>query len=90
MLTTWLSMWSLETSRCRGAPHLAKLEVPALVMQGTGDTGVFPSDARNIHAAIGSTDKSLELIAGAHYFEDSIQHRHDAADLVNDWLKARI
>lgn len=89
MLTTWLSMWSLETSRCRGAPHLAKLKVPSLVVQGTGDTGVFPSDARNIHAAIASPDKELHLIPGAHYFEDSAECRNAAADLVCDWLKAR-
>lgn len=89
MLTSWLSMWSLETSRCRGAPHLAKLQVPSLVVQGTGDTGVFPSDARNIHAAIGSADKELHLIPGAHYFEDSAQCRNAAADLVCDWLKVR-
>ncbi|MEQ9317341.1 MAG: hypothetical protein RLN72_15935, partial [Henriciella sp.] len=27
MLNSWLSMWSLETSNCRGAPHLAKFDV---------------------------------------------------------------
>ena len=90
MLKTWLSMWSLETSKCSGGPHLAKLDLPALVLQGTGDTGVFPSDARAICDAIGSGDKTLELIPGAHYFEDSVQHRHDAADVVCDWLKARV
>jgi pimeloyl-ACP methyl ester carboxylesterase len=49
---TWLSMWSLETSNCQGGPQLAKIEVPALVVQSTGDMGVFPSDARGIHAAL--------------------------------------
>jgi hypothetical protein len=52
--------------------------------------GVFPSDAQKIHAAIGSRDKSLELIPGAHYFEDSMAHREHAADLVVDWIGARI
>ena len=88
MLTTWLNMWSLETSKCQGEPHLKKLDIPALVIQGTADTGVFPSDAKRIHGAIGSEDKTLELLPGAHYFEDSAQHRHDAADVVSDWLKA--
>lgn len=90
MLTTWLNMWSLETSKCQGEPHLNKLTIPALVIQGTADTGVFPSDARRIHEAIGSADASLELLPGAHYFEESAQHRHDAADVVADWLKARL
>jgi esterase/lipase len=64
--------------------------VPALVVQGTADTGVFPSDARRIFDAIGSQDKRLELIQGQHYFEDSAQHRHDAADLVCDWVRAKL
>lgn len=90
MLTSWLSMWSLETSKCQGEPHLKKLDVPSLVIQGTADTGVFPSDAARIHAAIGASDKRLDMLPGAHYFEESAQHRHDAADLVSDWIRARI
>lgn len=90
MLTSWLSMWSLETSDCQGEPHLKKLKVPSLVIQGSADTGVFPSDAARIHDAIGAADKKLQMLPGAHYFEESAQHRHDAADVVSDWLKARI
>ena len=63
--------------------------VASLVIQGTADTGVFPSDARRVFDAIGSADKSLEMIPGEHYFEDSAQHRHQAADVVCDWIKAR-
>lgn len=90
MLTSWLSMWSLETSDCQGEPHLIKLKVPSLVIQGSADTGVFPSDATRIHDAIGAADKTLQMLPGAHYFEESAQHRHDAADVISDWLKARI
>lgn len=89
-LKTWLSMWSLETSKCQGAPHLAKFHMPALVVQGTADTGVFPSDARRIFDNIASADKGLHLIPGEHYFEDSARHRHDAADLVCDWVRTKI
>lgn len=88
-LKTWLSMWSLETSRCRGAEQLAKFTQPALVVQSLADTGVFPSDARKIFDSIGSKDKTLELIPGAHYFEDSSENRHRAASLIADWVKAR-
>lgn len=89
-LKTWLSMWSLETSKCQGKPHLQKFELPSLVVQGMADTGVFPQDARDIHAFIGSKDKTLELIPGAHYFEDSPEVRNTAASLVCDWARARI
>jgi pimeloyl-ACP methyl ester carboxylesterase len=90
MLRTWLNMWSLEASPCQGAPHLAKLDVPSLVVQGMADTGVFPSDARKIHAFLGSKDKHLELIPGAHYFEDSLAERQNAADLAGSWIREKL
>ena len=90
MCKTWLSMWSLETSKCMGKPHLSKFDTPCLVVQGTGDTGVFPSDARAIFDFLGTDDKRLELIPGEHYFEDSDQHREDAAQLVSEWIAAKL
>ncbi|ODT86734.1 MAG: alpha/beta hydrolase [Phenylobacterium sp. SCN 70-31] len=89
-IKTWLSMWSLETSKCQGKPHLEKFSEPALVVQGTADTGVFPQDARDIYSFLGSKDKTLELIPGAHYFEDSPEVRNAAATLICDWAKVRI
>jgi len=88
-LKTWLSMWSLETSKCQGAEQLAKFDLPCLVVQSTGDMGVFPSDARGIHASIASTDKRLEMIPGAHYFEDSEASRNGMVDLVSDWIRTK-
>jgi pimeloyl-ACP methyl ester carboxylesterase len=88
-LRAWLSMWSLETSKCQGPPQLAKLNVPALVVQSTGDMGVFPSDARKIFDSIASRDKTLEMISGAHYFEDSEAHREAAIDLMAAWIDER-
>lgn len=88
-LKTWLSMWSLETSKCQGGPQLAKLVLPALVVQSTGDMGVFPSDARAIFDAVASADKRLEFVPGAHYFEDSDAHRDRAAALMLDWIEEK-
>jgi hypothetical protein len=88
-LRTWLAMWSLETSLCRGEPHLREIDVPALVVQSMADTGVFPSDARAIFGWLGSADKTLELVKGPHYFEDSPQERIDVADLIAAWIGAR-
>ncbi len=89
-IKTWLNMWSLETSPCQGQPHLAKHDTPALVVQGLADTGVFPSDARKIFDFLGTADKRLELIPGAHYFEDSIEERQNAADLVSGWIREKL
>ena len=88
-LKTWLSMWSLETSKCQGVGQLAKFEIPALVVQSTGDMGVFPSDARAIFSAIASPDKSLQFVPGAHYFEDSESNRLGGVDLMVDWIRSR-
>ena len=85
-LRTWLSMWSLAESECRGAPHLAKIDVPSLVVQSLGDTGVFPSDAQAILDALGTTEKRLDLVPGAHYFEEGEDRRAEVADLVVGWL----
>jgi esterase/lipase len=83
-------MWSLETSKCQGGEQLAKLDVPALVVQGLADTGVFPSDARKIFDAIGGADKALHLIQGEHYFEDSREVRDTMATLLCDWVRGRV
>jgi pimeloyl-ACP methyl ester carboxylesterase len=85
-LRTWLSMWSLEVSHCQGAPHLARITVPSLVVQSTADRGVFPSDARAIHGALAAPDKSLELVPGEHYFETG--GRDEVAELIAGWIGA--
>lgn len=88
-LRTWLSMWSLADSHCRGAPHLNRITLPALVVQSDGDTGVFPGDARAIHDALGSEDKHLEMIVGDHYLQTPANARDGVADMLTDWLHAR-
>ena len=88
-LRTWLSMWSLKESPCRGAPHLARIQVPSLVIQSLADTGVFPSDAKAIHDALGAADKTKMMIAGDHYLTDAPDLRPEVADLIADWLAAR-
>jgi esterase/lipase len=82
-------MWSLETSKCQGGEHLAKIAQPALVVQSTADMGVFPSDARKIFNAIGAKDKTLHMVPGAHYFEDSESHRENVVELMAQWIKAK-
>ena len=49
--------------------------------------GVYPSDAREIHASLGSVDKSLEFLPGEHYFEDG--GRDEVADLIAAWVADR-
>jgi hypothetical protein len=63
--------------------------VPALVVQSTGDQGVFLSDARAIHDNLASADNTLELVRGRHYFEDDDDALTGVVDLVADWTAKR-
>jgi hypothetical protein len=86
---TWLSMWSLAESKCRGAPNLAKVTVPSIVIQSTADQGCYPSDAQTIFDALGAADKRLEMVPGDHYLLNPDDARPATADLIADWLRER-
>jgi esterase/lipase len=78
-------MWSLEAAQCRGGAHLRTIEVPSLVVQSTGDQGVFPSGARAIFEGLGATDKAFELVRGAHYFEGDHSALNDVIEMIAGW-----
>jgi hypothetical protein len=85
-LRTWLDMWSLSDSSCRGSLHLPGITQPALVVQSTGDQGCFLSDAHAIYDQLGSADKSLELVPGEHYLRTPEGMRDQVADLLAGWI----
>jgi hypothetical protein len=87
-LRTWLSMWSLQESQCRGAPHLQRITAPSLVINATADTGVFTSDAQALFDALASTDKTLEHVNADHYLTSPGNARADVADMIAAWLAA--
>jgi alpha-beta hydrolase superfamily lysophospholipase len=86
-LRTWLSMWSLRTSQCIAAPHLAKITLPSLVLHATADTGVYDSDARALFRALAAADKRLEFIRADHYLTEPARAREEAADLIAAWVR---
>lgn len=83
-LRSWLSMWSLRTSQCTAAPHLARITVPSLVIHATADECVYDSDARAIFDALATSDKTLDHIKDTHYLPDS---RPRAAYLIDAWVR---
>lgn len=85
-LRTWLSMWSLRTSQCAAAPHLARIAVPSLVVHATADECVYESDARAIFGALAAPDRTLDFVEDTHYLPRS---RPRVADLVDAWLRGR-
>ena len=88
-LRSWLSMWSLRTSQCTAAPHLARITQPALVIHATADTGVYSSDARALYDALAAPDKTLEFIKADHYLQEPDGARTQAADLIAAWVTTR-
>jgi hypothetical protein len=88
-LRTWLSMWSLRTSQCTAAPHLARIMVPSLVIHATADTGVYESDARALYEGLATSDKSLHFVRADHYLQEPAGARAAAADLIADWTSQR-
>ncbi len=88
-LRSWLSMWSLRTSQCVAAPHLARVTVPSLVVHATADACVYESDARALFDAIAADDKQLELIKADHYLLEPSGARTEAAGLIAAWVAAR-
>jgi hypothetical protein len=88
-LRTWLSMWSLEHSPCRAAPHLARLRVPTLLIEAGADSGVFPSDGDAILEAVAAQDVTRLALPGDHYFLSPDGARDRVADVVADWVRSR-
>ena len=87
-LRTWLQMWSLEASQCRGEAHLARVTVPSLVIDADADSGVFPSDTDAIFAAIAAPDKQRMTLPGDHYFQDPPEARDVLAGEIAAWVTA--
>src|SRR5262249_47473096 len=81
-LRSWLSMWSLRTSQCIAAPHLARITLPSLVVHATADACVYESDARALYDALAATGKQLVLIKADHYLQEPAGARAEAADLI--------
>ncbi|HXW46770.1 MAG TPA: alpha/beta hydrolase [Streptosporangiaceae bacterium] len=88
-LRTWLSMWSLRTSQCTAAPHLARIALPALVVHATADACVYDSDARALYDALAADDKTLAAIRADHYLQEPAGSREQAADLIASWVTSR-
>lgn len=84
---SWLSQWSLDDSVAAAEPSLARCRVPALVIQGTADQGIYPSDAQALFEAIATDDKELHWIkGGSHYFVGQPYLQEQVFDLLQSWL----
>ncbi len=68
-LRSWLSQWSLRSSRAHGERSAAKTSVPTLVVGNLADDACTPSHTRRLFDAIPHSKKSMHEIEGAsHYY----------------------
>ena len=66
----WLSDWSGLSSNCNTYESIKRIKVPLLILNGTGESGIFRSEAETMHANAASVDKQLVWVEGAtHYYE---------------------
>jgi hypothetical protein len=86
---SWLNMWSLTDSDCGAGSHLARLDLPTLLVQPSADNGVFPSQAQEIFDGVAAKDKDFATITGDHYFQEPSGARDEVADLIAAWVGAR-
>jgi fermentation-respiration switch protein FrsA (DUF1100 family) len=82
---SWLSQWSLADSEAAAEPNLARCRVPVLVIQGTADQGIFPSDALGLAGAVGAEVHWIGR--GTHYFLGQPEHQRQVYDLIESWLE---
>ena len=86
-IETWMSMWSLQESKIGFNLIATDFTLPTLVVQSTGDVGVFPSVAKSIFNMVGSKDKEFHLVPGEHFFEDGQDNLEAVSDLIADWTR---
>jgi pimeloyl-ACP methyl ester carboxylesterase len=92
----WLSTWSGISSRASLVDNAVHIDVPCLVMTGTADRDIYPSDSRAIHRALPHQDKELVFLEGAdHYLLPSgpkgsgKDTRGLARSTVQSWIRDR-
>lgn len=89
-LRAWLSQWSLDDTHAHGEKCAARIRVPLLAIENSGDDAVPQPHTRRIFDAAASPDKAFHLIQGAtHYYVGQPELMHQAIDTTFDWLAAR-
>jgi hypothetical protein len=89
---SWLSTWSGISSNAALEFTAPAIEQPTLMVHYSGDQTLFPSDAKGIFDAIGSTEKKSLTFRGDHHgrplTEGDADGRDGAGEAIGDWLHA--
>ncbi|MFD4181337.1 hypothetical protein ACFWPB_09515, partial [Rhodococcus sp. NPDC058514] len=84
---SWLSTWSFDHTNADALRDLATVKTPAMVMCLMADQAAFPTDSRELHAALPSADAELIELAGLnHYLVDQPGGLDSVVTRLRDWL----
>jgi len=87
----WLSTWSGLSSNAALAKTVPSIAQPVLFVEYTGDVSTFPSVARSLFAAIGTSQKTHLRVRGDHHGRALAKGeelgRNIVGAKVRDWLR---
>jgi pimeloyl-ACP methyl ester carboxylesterase len=87
-LRSWLSQWSLRTSRAHGERNAANTSVPTLVVGNLADDACTPSHTRRLFDAIPHARKAIHEIDGAsHYYAGQRPQLEECVGHYERWLE---
>lgn len=87
---SWLSNWSAISSNATMAKCAPSISQPCLMIEFTGDNGVFPSEAEELFGLLPGPDKERCKIHGNHHGQAVLQNKPDgqieAGRAIAEWL----
>jgi pimeloyl-ACP methyl ester carboxylesterase len=92
----WLSTWSGLTSNADLRRTLAEVRVPTLIVNALADSDIYPSEAREIFATSGASDKHFAELPWADHYLNPVGEGAALADprdrvleIIEPWLRER-
>jgi len=90
----WLSTWSGLSSNAATLDNIAKIKSPTLVMNYTGDHGIYPSDSQAIYERSAAADKTIDQVDADHFgyplaSRPGVGGRDGALKVIVEWLRER-
>jgi hypothetical protein len=90
----WLSTWSGHRSRAAVIDNIGLIKEPTLIINYTGDGGIFPDQVSNVFSAAGAVDKEIVDVDGDHYglpikAAPDLDARAVAEKVMTSWIRER-
>ncbi len=90
----WLSTWSAHRSRAALLDNIPQVKDPTLIINYSGDGGIFPDQLEAVFVAAGAPDKTILHVDGDHYglpikAAPDIDARAQAEKIMASWIVER-